>query len=37
MPAYQPTIDFHRLIADDLPIEDGQDLADAQRGFNGTT
>ena len=37
MPAYQPTIDFHRLIADDLPIEDGQDLADAQRGFIGTT
>ena len=31
MPAYQPTIDFPRLIADDLPIEDGQDLADAQR------
>ena len=37
MPAYQPTIDFHRLIADDLPVEDGQDLADAQRGFLGTT
>ena len=37
MPAYQPTIDFHRLIADDLPVEDGQDLADAQRGFIGTT
>ena len=37
MPAYQPTLDFHRLIADDLPVEDGQDLADAQRGFIGTT
>ena len=37
MPAYQPTLDFHRLIADDLPVEDGQDLLDAQRGFIGTT
>ena len=37
MRAYQPTVDFHRLIASDLPIEDGQDLADAQRGFIGTT
>jgi alkyl sulfatase BDS1-like metallo-beta-lactamase superfamily hydrolase len=37
MPAYQPTLDFHHLIADDLPVEDGQDLADAQRGFIGTT
>ncbi len=37
MPAYQPTLDFHRLIADDVPVEDGQDLADAQRGFIGTT
>jgi alkyl sulfatase BDS1-like metallo-beta-lactamase superfamily hydrolase len=37
MPAYQPTIDFNRLIAADLPVEDGQDLADAQRGFIGTT
>ncbi len=36
MPAYQPTIDFHRLIASDMPVEDGQDLADAQRGFMGT-
>ena len=35
--AYQPTIDFHRLIAADLPQEDGQDWADAQRGFIGTT
>ena len=35
--AYQPTIDFHRLIAADLPPEDGQDWADAQRGFIGTT
>ena len=37
MPAYQPTLDFHRLIADDLPVEDGQDLLDAQHGFIGTT
>ena len=37
MPAYQPTLDFHRLIADDLPVEDGQDLADARHGFIGTT
>ncbi len=35
--AYQATIDFHRLIAADLPQEDGQDWADAQRGFVGTT
>ena len=35
--AYQPTLDFNRLIAQDLPVEDGQDLADAQRGFLGTT
>ena len=36
MPAYQATLDFNRLIANDLPVEDGQDLADAQRGFIGT-
>ena len=35
MRAYQPTIDFHRLIAADLPAEDGQDWADANRGFIG--
>jgi len=34
--AYQPTLDFHRLLAQDLPPEDGQDWADAQRGFIGT-
>ncbi len=37
MPAYQATLDFHRLIASDMPVEDGQDLTDAQRGFIGTT
>ncbi len=36
MPAYQPTLDFHRLIANDLPVDNGQDLADAQQGFIGT-
>ena len=36
MPAYQPTLDFLRLIAGDLPVEDGQDWADAQRGLIGT-
>lgn len=35
--AYGPTLDFHRLLAADLPIQDGQDLLDAQRGFIGTT
>ncbi len=35
--AYQPTIDFHSLIAAGLPQEEGQDWADAQRGFIGTT
>ena len=34
--AYQPTIDFHRLLQHDLPPEDGQDHADAARGFLGT-
>jgi alkyl sulfatase BDS1-like metallo-beta-lactamase superfamily hydrolase len=34
--AYQPTIDFHRLIAQHLPAEDGADFADARRGFIGT-
>ncbi len=36
MTAYQATIDFHRLIAKDLPVEDGQDWADARRGLVGT-
>lgn len=36
MTAYQATIDFHRLIARDLPVEDGQDWADARRGLVGT-
>ena len=36
MTAYQATIDFHRLIAKDMPIEDGQDWADARRGLVGT-
>lgn len=35
MRAYQPTLDFHRLIALGLPDEDGQDWADANRGFIG--
>jgi alkyl sulfatase BDS1-like metallo-beta-lactamase superfamily hydrolase len=34
--AYGPTLDFHRLIAAELPPEDGQDRADAERGFIGT-
>jgi alkyl sulfatase BDS1-like metallo-beta-lactamase superfamily hydrolase len=34
--AYQATVNFHQLIAQDMPIEDGQDWADAQRGFIGT-
>lgn len=34
--AYQPTIDFHRLLQAGLPPEDGQDHADAARGFLGT-
>ena len=37
MPVYKPTLDFHHLITADLPIEDGQDLLDAQHGFIGTT
>ncbi len=34
--AYQPTIDFHRLLQQALPTEDGQDRADAERGFLGS-
>jgi alkyl sulfatase BDS1-like metallo-beta-lactamase superfamily hydrolase len=36
MPAYGPTLDFHRLLQAELPPEDGQDANDAQRGFIGT-
>ncbi len=35
--AYQPTINFHQLIARDLPPEDGEDWADARRGFIAST
>ena len=35
--AYGPTLDLHRLVAANLPAEDGQDWEDAQRGFLGTT
>ena len=35
--AYQATVNFHRLIAQDLPAEDGEDWADAQRGFITST
>lgn len=35
--AYGPTLDFHRLLAAELPAEDGADDADARRGFIGTT
>ncbi len=34
--AYGPTLDFHRLLAQDLPVEDGVDEADASRGFIGS-
>ena len=34
--AYGPTLDFQRLVAADLPAEDGQDWEDAQRGFIGS-
>jgi alkyl sulfatase BDS1-like metallo-beta-lactamase superfamily hydrolase len=40
MRAYQPTLDFHRLIAAELPHEsslsESEDWADAQRGLIGT-
>ena len=36
MPAYQATLDFHQLLAKDLPAEDGQDFADARQGFIGS-
>lgn len=34
--AYGPTLDFQRLLLQQLPPEDGQDRADAERGFIGT-
>jgi alkyl sulfatase BDS1-like metallo-beta-lactamase superfamily hydrolase len=34
--AYGPTLDLHRLLERELPPEDGQDRADAERGFIGT-
>lgn len=34
--SYGPTLDFHRLLQQELPAEDGADFADAQRGFIGT-
>ena len=34
--AHAATVNFQRLVAESLPPEDGQDLADAQRGFVGT-
>jgi alkyl sulfatase BDS1-like metallo-beta-lactamase superfamily hydrolase len=34
--AYGPTLDFHRLLQAELPPEDGQDQADAERGFVGS-
>jgi len=34
--AYGPTLDFHRLLLQELPAEDGEDRADAERGFVGT-
>ena len=34
--AYGPTLDFNRLLQQQLPPEDGEDAADAQRGFIGT-
>ena len=33
---YGPTLDFQRLVAAELPAEDGQDWEDAQRGFIGS-
>jgi alkyl sulfatase BDS1-like metallo-beta-lactamase superfamily hydrolase len=34
--AYGSTLDFHRLVQQELPAEDGQDFEDAKRGFIGT-
>ena len=35
--AYGPTLDFHRLLKQQMPEEDSQDFHDARRGFVGTT
>ena len=34
--AYGPTLDFYRLLQQELPAENGQDFEDAKRGFIGT-
>ena len=34
--AYGPTLDFHRLLMQELPADDGADFADARKGFIGT-
>ncbi len=34
--AYQATLDFHHLLQASLPEDDGQDRADAERGFLGS-
>jgi len=34
--AYGPTLDFNRLMREQLPPEDGQDRLDAEQGFIGT-
>ena len=34
--AYGTTLNFHRLLQQELPAEDGADFADAKRGFIGT-
>jgi alkyl sulfatase BDS1-like metallo-beta-lactamase superfamily hydrolase len=34
--AYGPTLEFNRLLRDQLPPEDGQDKLDAEQGFIGT-
>ena len=35
--AHPKTIDFHRLLAQELADEDGEDFADARRGYIGST
>ena len=35
--AYGPTLDFHRLLAAELPLPDAEQDADARRGFIATT
>ena len=34
--AYGPTLDFLRLVKQDMPADDGADFEDAKRGFIGT-